>query len=97
MGLAGYIRVSRVGGREGEGYISPSVQRDSIAAYAANMGTEIVEWFEDEDQSGGTAERPEFQRALTLCREGQVDGIAVMKIDRFARSAADGAAIVPPR
>jgi hypothetical protein len=35
MRLDGYVRVSRVGGREGESFISPEVQRDRIAAYAA--------------------------------------------------------------
>jgi site-specific DNA recombinase len=35
--LDGYIRVSRVGGREGEGYISPSVQRVEIEKYAAEL------------------------------------------------------------
>jgi site-specific DNA recombinase len=92
--LDGYIRVSRVGGREGEGYISPPVQREAIEAYAGDLGGEIVAWHDDQDYSGGNVERPGFQRVLERLREGQTDGIVVMRIDRFARSVADGAAIV---
>lgn len=92
--LDGYVRVSRVGGREGEGYISPSVQREAIEHYAAELGGEIGAWDQDEDYSGGNVERPAFQAALERLREGASDGIVVMAIDRFARSVADGAAIV---
>lgn len=94
MKLEGYVRVSRVGGRAGDGYISPSVQRDSIEAYATEIGGEIVEWHTDEDFSGGTTNRPGFQAALTRIHAGHSDGIVVMRIDRFARSVADGATIV---
>jgi len=94
MRFAGYIRVSRVGGREGEGFISPDVQREAIAAYAEDIGGTVEEWFEDQDFSGGTMDRPGFQAALELCRQGEVDGLVVMRIDRFARSTADGAAVV---
>jgi DNA invertase Pin-like site-specific DNA recombinase len=92
--LDGYIRVSRVGGREGEGYISPDLQREAIASYAAELGGKIVGWHQDEDYSGGTVERPAFQHVLGRLRAGEVDGVVVMKVDRFARSVADGAQIV---
>ena len=92
--LDGYIRVSRVLGREGEGYISPTVQREAIEKYAAELDGEIVAWHEDQDYSGANVERPAFQAVLERLRSGASDGIVVMKIDRFARSVADGAAIV---
>jgi site-specific DNA recombinase len=92
--LDGYIRVSRVGGREGEGYISPRVQKEQIEGYASDLAGEIVAWHDDQDFSGGNTERPAFQRALERLRGGDTDGIVVMRIDRFARSVADGAAIV---
>jgi site-specific DNA recombinase len=92
--LDGYLRVSRVGGREGEGYISPKIQRDAIENYARELGGEITFWHEDQDFSGGSVERPGFQAALERLRAGATDGIVVMRIDRFARSVADGAAIV---
>lgn len=92
--LDGYIRVSRVGGREGEGYISPDVQRDAITAYASELGGEIVAWHDDQDFSGGNIERPGFQAAIERLRAGESDGVVVMRIDRFARSVADGASVV---
>jgi len=94
VGLIGYVRVSRIGGREGEGYISPSVQRDAINAYAAEMGEEIVRFADDQDYSGGNTERPAFQAALDSLEAGEAGGIVVMKIDRFARSVPDGVRIV---
>jgi DNA invertase Pin-like site-specific DNA recombinase len=92
--LDGYVRVSRVGGRQGEGYISPAVQREAIEGYAKELGGQIVAWHQDEDYSGGNAERPDFQAALERLRSQASDGIVVMKVDRFARSVADGATIV---
>lgn len=92
--LDGYIRVSRIGGREGEGYISPDVQRDSITAYASELGGTIVTWHDDQDFGGGNTQRPGFQAMMERLGTGTTDGIIVMKIDRFARSVADGATIV---
>lgn len=94
MRLDGYIRVSRVGGREGEGYIAPAVQREAIEAYASELGGSIVAWHDDQDYSGGNVERPAFQAMLERLGGDETDGIVVMRIDRFARSVADGAAIV---
>lgn len=92
--LDGYVRVSRIGGRAGEGYISPDVQREAIEAYAGELGGEIVAWHDDQDFSGGNTERPGFQAALERIRAGESDGIVVKRIDRFARSVPDGSAIV---
>jgi site-specific DNA recombinase len=94
LDLDAYIRVSRVGGRAGEGYISPDVQREAIEGYARDLGGAIVAWHDDQDYSGGNVERPGFQQVLERLRDGETDGIIVMKIDRFARSVADGAAVV---
>lgn len=94
MMLDGYIRISKIGGREGEGYISPTVQRESIAAYATELGGEIVAWEEDQDYTGGNMDRPGFQRTLDRLRTGKTDGVVVMDMSRFSRSSADGLAIV---
>jgi site-specific DNA recombinase len=92
--LDGYIRVSRVGGRAGEGYISPDVQRDAITAYAAELNGSIVAWHDDQDYSGGNTERPGFQTMIERLEADETDGIVVMSIDRFARSTADGSKVV---
>ena len=90
MRLVGYVRVSQVAGREGDSFISPSVQRQQIERYAQLRGYTISEWIEDLDQSGAKADRPGWQRALGMVETHQVDGIACAKLDRFARSVIDG-------
>jgi site-specific DNA recombinase len=87
--MDGYIRVSRVGGRGGESFISPEVQRQRIAAWADANGVEIVQWWEELDVSGAKRERPMFQQALERCERGETGGIVVARLDRFARSAVD--------
>jgi site-specific DNA recombinase len=84
--LDGYIRVSRIGGREGESFISPNVQRDRITAYAHAVGHEIVAWHTDLDQSGATMQRPGLSAALDRVRDGDTNGLIVLKLNRFARS-----------
>jgi site-specific DNA recombinase len=85
----GYIRVSRRGGREGDSFISPEVQRKKIADWAKLHEVEILRWWEEIDQSGAKLERPMFQEALARCEAGESGGIVVARLDRFARSAVD--------
>ena len=85
----GYVRVSRRGGREGESFIAPDVQRKKIEGWAALNDVAIVQWWEEIDQSGATLERPMFQQALARCESGETGGIVVARLDRFARSAVD--------
>ena len=85
----GYVRVSRRGGREGDSFISPEVQRRKIADWATLHGVEIVQWWEEIDQSGKKLQRPMFQQALARCEHGETGGIVVARLDRFARSAVD--------
>jgi DNA invertase Pin-like site-specific DNA recombinase len=87
--LLGYIRVSRVGGREGDSFISPDIQRERISAYAAAKGHQIIDTITDLDESGGKLDRPGFQQALRRCEAGEAKGVIVAKLDRFARSLAD--------
>lgn len=91
MRLDGYIRVSRVGKRAGESFISPAVQRERCEGVSQAGGHEILLWHEDLDESGGKADRPGFQAALARIESGATDGIVVAKLDRFARSVADAA------
>jgi DNA invertase Pin-like site-specific DNA recombinase len=74
----GYIRVSKVGKRGGESFISPSEQRAAIEAWTRSTGTEILEWHEDLDESGGTLDRPAFTFALERCRAGLTGGIGIV-------------------
>ncbi len=40
----GYVRVSRVAGREGDSFLSPELQRESIARVCQREGLELVEY-----------------------------------------------------
>jgi DNA invertase Pin-like site-specific DNA recombinase len=73
----GYIRVSRRAGREGESLISPELQRKKIADWAKLHEVEILQWWEEIDQSGAKLERPLFQQALARCEAGETGGIVV--------------------
>ena len=80
-----YVRVSRVGGRSGESFISPDVQREQGVAWAASRGVEIAMTHEDLDQSGGKIHRPGLDALLVRIRAGETDGVIVSKLDRLSR------------
>src|SRR2546428_8632333 len=88
--LDAYIRVSRVGGRAGESYITKSQQRDAIERWCGLQGYEIAQWHEEEDRSGGDASRPKWNEVKRRALAGETDGVIVAKLDRFARSVIDG-------
>lgn len=90
----GTSKSSRIGGRAGDGYISPEVQREQISAFAGLMGVEIDAWHDDQDYSGGNVERPAFLEVIRRIEIGETGGVIVARIDRFARSAPDGGAMV---
>jgi DNA invertase Pin-like site-specific DNA recombinase len=83
--IDGYIRVSRVAGREGDSYISPTMQREAIQRWADYRDVKIAEWHTDEDWSGGTHDRPGLNSAITRALNGETGGIVSWKLDRFSR------------
>ncbi len=84
--LDAYIRVSQVRGRSGESFISPTVQRERIESWTQAHGHTPI-WHEPElDVSGGTMQRPVFDRIMERVRSGESDGVIVAKLDRFART-----------
>src|SRR3954452_6241957 len=85
-----YIRVSRRMGRKGPGYISPDVQREAIERWAEYKGVRIEDCFVDEDQSGGTHNRPGLRAPVERAVRGETDGIVSWKIDRFSRMTEGG-------
>lgn len=91
--VAGYIRVSRIGGRSGEGFISPDVQREEIDKYAAHLKFEVPDdaWFDDQDYSGKNLDRPGWEELVARIESGELRGVIVYRTDRFARSVPDGA------
>jgi site-specific DNA recombinase len=85
-----YVRVSRVGGRDGESYITETVQEERCRALAKARGLSVGQVFADRDQSGGKMERPAFARALARIEQGESGGIVVARLDRFARTLLGG-------
>lgn len=83
--MTGYIRVSRIAGRESDSFISPDVQRKQITAWASMRGVEIVQFYEDLDVSGGTRSRPGLDAFLEDLRNGDTQGIVVARLDRLSR------------
>jgi site-specific DNA recombinase len=90
----GYVRVSRVAGRDengdGAAFISPKAQRESIDRWCQAYGIELVEAVEELDVSGGKRVSDRklgdlIQRTL----DGEADGIVVWRLSRFGRNLAD--------
>lgn len=84
----GYVRVSRVGDR-GETLRSPEDQERAIRAWAKAAGHEVEMLPAELDRSGGDATRPILLGAIERVEAGEVAGIVVYRLDRFARSLAD--------
>jgi DNA invertase Pin-like site-specific DNA recombinase len=89
MRAIGYVRVSRIAGRFGEGFISPAEQRRAIEGLAARDGLEIVDWYEELDASGGDSTRPLWNKAIERIEHGEAKALAVWNISRFSRSLVD--------
>src|SRR5919197_540526 len=83
---AGYIRVSHVGGREGEAFRSPQEQAERIQAWARLRGEEIVLLDPELDQSGGRADRPILTQAVDGIEAGRYRGLVVAYLSRASRS-----------
>jgi DNA invertase Pin-like site-specific DNA recombinase len=83
--MDGYIRVSKVGGRAGESFISPTVQRETIESWAKLRGVEIGAWHEDLDQSGGKLDRPGLSAMLERIENSESEGVVVARLDRLSR------------
>ena len=72
--LDGYVRVSDVADREGESYISESVQEEKIRGWIKLNDHKLGEIFTDTNISGGVLERPGLDEALGRIRGGRVRG-----------------------
>lgn len=87
-----YIRVSAVMGRADERFLSPDIQREAIDR-ARNRGpaSRVVDEWRDIDVSTARVapkDRPGLQQALVAAREGRIDRLWVLTLDRFDRDTA---------
>ena len=89
--VAGYVRVSRVGGREGSSYISEDVQEETIRRIVAANGWELEEPIvSDPDVSGAkkVAQR-KLGQLVDRVEAGELAGIVVWRVSRFSRDLLD--------
>lgn len=92
----GIVRVSRVGSRSGEQFVSPSEQRNRIEEACARDGLALVETIQELDVSGGAplAKRPGLLRAVELIETGEAEVIVAAYFDRLVRSLSVQAEVV---
>src|SRR5262249_29601562 len=86
----GVVRVSRVGDRDGERFVSPSEQAERIRAACKRDGLRLVDVFEEPNVSGGAPldQRPGLRRAVELVESGDAEVVVVAFFDRLVRSLA---------
>ncbi len=82
----GYVRVSHVGGRDGDAFRSPQEQAERIEAWARSRGEEIVVLDPELDESGGRADRPILTQAVEGIEAGRYRGLVVAYLSRASRS-----------
>lgn len=68
---------------------SLAAQQAKLEAYAKLYDLQVIEIVLDAGQSGKTLKRPGLQRALSMLKAKQADGLVVCKLDRLSRSVRD--------
>jgi len=84
----GIVRVSVVGGREGESFASPAEQRDRIEAACKAEGIRLTAVHEELDVSGGRPleQRHGLRAAIEAVEAKQADVVIAAYLDRLCRS-----------
>ncbi len=73
--------------KKSEEELSESIKNQEIILkdYASNQGWQIIGVYSDEDWSGSDSTRPEFNKMIQECKNGNVDVVLVKSQSRFAR------------
>ncbi len=85
----GIIRVSQVGGREGESFASPSTQRERIRGACTTEGLRLLDVLDETNSVSGGAEldhRPGLGPAVEAVEAGRADVIVAAYFDRLFRN-----------
>jgi site-specific DNA recombinase len=84
----GIVRVSQVGGREGESFASPNIQADRIRNVCDREGLTLLKIVEELDVSGGAdlKDRPGLGPAVEAVEAREAEVIAAAYFDRFFRN-----------
>ncbi len=89
----GYIRVSDIGDRAGDSFISPELQRESIERVCKKEGLQVQEWVQELDASARHGKnRPGWDYLIERVEQGQSKGIVCWNLSRFSRSTKDALA-----
>src|SRR4051794_16921266 len=92
-----YTRKSSEEGLE-QDFNSLDAQREASEAFIQSQKREgwtlVRDRYDDGGFSGGTLERPAFQKLLSDIGDGKIDIVVVYKVDRLTRSLSDFAKIV---
>jgi DNA invertase Pin-like site-specific DNA recombinase len=75
-----------VGGREGESFVSPTLQRERMEAWCTSQGHDLISIAEDLDVSGASTNRDQLEALVKEVEQGRLDGLVVATLDRFGRS-----------
>ena len=86
MRLVGYTRVSTVDQADNT---SLEDQRTRVLSYGVAMGHEVVKCFSEVGSGKDAGNRPEFQGAIAMLKNGEADGLIVAKLDRLGRNVTD--------
>jgi len=90
--MDGYVRVSKVGDREGESYRSPALQEDEIRRWAEREGVTLGPVTVEEDVSGTKAiASRKLSKLIERAADGATEGVIVYALDRFGRDELDAA------
>lgn len=81
--LVSYVRVST--DRQGRSGLGLEAQRRAVADYLAKGAGKVIAEFQ-EVESGGRDDRPELEKALSLCRLHNAT-LVIAKLDRLSRDA----------
>jgi hypothetical protein len=82
------VRVSRVGARDGESFVSPSEHAERIRSVAAPDNLELVETIEELDVGGGAAlaKRAGLRPTVEMVEAGDAQVVVVAYFDRLVRA-----------
>lgn len=88
------MRVSSRGDRDPDKWLTVPMQRDAIIAYCEQGGHTLTDLRSDIDVSGGSDDRPNLEQLVAQIETGQLEGLVVAKLDRFARNLAYGVKVI---
>ena len=86
MPWVGYVRVSHVGGRDGDSFRSPDDQAAAINGWARTQNEPVIILTAELDASGGDRNRPILAEAIKGIEQGKYRGLVVAYLSRASRS-----------